>query len=92
MLPVPPYLSLFCQITHSHPVSFAVMDYKVPFRAFSKQAIRDGRNPLPPNYVGRMRHKPVCDMDGPLEDIDDALIHIERGVREVTMEEWVKLK
>jgi hypothetical protein len=29
------------------------MDYKVPARAYIKKIIKEGRNPLLPNYVGR---------------------------------------
>jgi hypothetical protein len=72
--------------------SFAVIDYKVPYRAFIKQALREGRNPLITNYVGYIGKKPVYDVDGPLEAIDDVLICTERDVCEVTTEEWRKLK
>jgi hypothetical protein len=34
----------------------------------------------------------MYEVEGPLESIDDILIRTERGVREVTNEEWGKLK
>jgi hypothetical protein len=46
--------------------SFALMDYKVPVRAFIKTDIQTGRNPLFPNYVGHIGRKPVYDANGPL--------------------------
>jgi hypothetical protein len=68
------------------------MDYKVPARAYIKKSIQKRRNPLLPNYVGRIGKKPVYKADGPLESMDDILIRTERGAREVTAEEWGKLK
>jgi hypothetical protein len=68
------------------------MNYKVPARAYIKRSIKKGRNPLLPNYVGHIGSKPVYDADGPLESMDDILIRTERGVREVTTEEWGKFK
>jgi hypothetical protein len=70
------------------PASFALMDYKVPARAFIKKGIQTGRNPLLPNYVGHIGRKPVYDANGPLESMDDILICTDRGVREVMTEEW----
>jgi hypothetical protein len=72
--------------------SFSLMDYKVPARAFIKKGIQTERNPLLPNYVGHIGRKPVYDANGPLESMDDILMHTDRGVREVTTEEWGKLK
>jgi hypothetical protein len=72
--------------------SFALMDYKVPARAFIKKGIQTGRNPLLPNYVGHIGRKPVYDTNGPLEYMDDIIICMDRGVGEVTTEEWGKLK
>jgi hypothetical protein len=72
--------------------SFTVMDYNVPVSAFIKKDIWTGRNLLLPNYVGHIGVKPVYDMDGPLESIDDIIIRTDRGVREVTTEEWRKLE
>jgi hypothetical protein len=60
------------------------MDYKVPARAFIKKDIRTGCNPILPNYVGHIGMKPVYDKDGPLGSMDDILIGMDRGVREVT--------
>jgi hypothetical protein len=34
----------------------------------------------------------VYEANGPLKSMDDILIHTERGVRDVTTEEWGKLK
>jgi hypothetical protein len=68
--------------------SFTVMDYKVRAHAFIKKLFRTGRNPLLPNYVGHIGMKPVYDTDRTLEYMDDILIHFDRGVREVTTEEW----
>jgi site-specific DNA-cytosine methylase len=73
-------------------VSFALTDYKMPARAYIKYSIKEGRNPLLPNYVGHIGRKPVYEADGTLKSIDDILIRTERGVREVTTEEWGKLK
>jgi hypothetical protein len=72
--------------------SFALMNYKLPARAFIKKSIHKGRSPLLPNYAGHIGIKPVYEANGPLESMDDVLIHTERGVREVTTEEWGKLK
>jgi hypothetical protein len=68
------------------------MDYKVPTRAYIKKSIKEGRSPLLPNYVWHFGRKPVCEADGPLESMDDMLVRTKRGVREVTTEEWGKLK
>jgi hypothetical protein len=72
--------------------SFAFMDYKVLARAYIKKSIKEGRNPLLPNYVGHIGRKPVYEADGTLEYMDDILIRTEIGVREVTTEEWVNLQ
>jgi hypothetical protein len=72
--------------------SFALMDYKVPARAFIKKSIHTCCNPLLPNYVGHIGRKPIYDVNGPLESMDDILIRTDRGVREVTAEEWGELK
>jgi hypothetical protein len=68
------------------------MDYKVPARAYIKKSIQEGRNPLLPNYVGHIGRKPVYEADGPLESMDDIPVQTDRGVREVTTEEWGQLK
>jgi hypothetical protein len=68
------------------------MDYKLPARAYIKMVIKEGRKPLLPNYVGHIGKKPVYEADGPLESMDDILVRTKRGVREVTTEEWGKLK
>jgi hypothetical protein len=68
------------------------MDYKVPACAYIKKSIKEGCNPLLPNYVRHIGSKPVYEADGPLKSMDDILIRTERGVREVTTEEWGKLK
>jgi hypothetical protein len=72
--------------------SFVLMDYKVPAREFIKKSIQTGRNPILPRYVGHIGSTPVYDANRPLESMDDNLIHTDRGVREVTTEEWGKLK
>jgi hypothetical protein len=68
------------------------MDYKVPSHAYIKKNINEGCNPLLPNYVGHIGRKPVYEADGPLDSMVDILIQTERGMREVTVEEWGKLK
>jgi hypothetical protein len=68
------------------------MDYKVPARAYIKKSIKEGCNPLLPNYEGHIEMKPVYEADGPLYSIDNIIVRMERGVREVTTEEWGKLK
>jgi hypothetical protein len=68
------------------------MDYKLPARAYIKKSIKEGRNPLLPNYVGHIGRTPVYEVDGPLEYMDDILIRTERGVWEVATEAWGKLK
>jgi hypothetical protein len=50
------------------------MDYKVPARAYIKKSIKEGRNPLLPNYVGHIGRTPMYEADGPLESMDDILI------------------
>jgi hypothetical protein len=55
--------------------SFALMDYKVPVRAFIKKIIQKSCNPLLPNYVGHIGRKPVYEANGPLESMDDILVH-----------------
>jgi site-specific DNA-cytosine methylase len=72
--------------------SFALMDYKVPARAYIKKMTKEGCNPLLPNCVGHIGRKPVYEADGPLESMDDILVRTKRGVREVMTEEWEKLK
>jgi hypothetical protein len=62
------------------------MDYKMPARAYIKKSIKEGRNPLLPNYVGRIGRKPVYEADGPLDSMDDILVRTERGVREFMTE------
>jgi hypothetical protein len=57
------------------------MDYKVPARAYIKKSIKEGRNPLLPNYVGHIGRKTVYDADGPLEFMGNILKLTERGVR-----------
>jgi hypothetical protein len=42
--------------------------------------------------VGHIGRKPVYGADRPFESMDNILIQTERGAREVTAEEWVKLK
>jgi hypothetical protein len=76
----------------SRSASFALMDYKVPARAYIKKSIKESLNPLLPNYVWHIGRKPVYEGGGPLESMDDILVRMERGLREVTTEEWVKLK
>jgi hypothetical protein len=64
----------------------------MPVRAYIKKIIKEGRNPLLPNYVGHIGRTPVHEADGPLESMDDILVRTERGFREVKTEEWGKLK
>jgi hypothetical protein len=64
------------------------MDYKVSARAFIKKCIQMGHNPLLHNNVGLIGRKPVYDANGPLYYMDDILIRMDRGVREVTTVEW----
>jgi hypothetical protein len=71
---------------------FALVDYKVPARVFIKNGIQTGRNPLLPNCVGRAGRKPIYDVNGPLQFMDDILIYTDRGLREVTTEKVGKLK
>jgi hypothetical protein len=71
---------------------FALINYKVPARAYTKKSIKEGHNPLLPNYVGHIGRKPVYEAYIPLESIDDILLRMERCVREVTTEKWGKLK
>jgi hypothetical protein len=71
---------------------FFFMDYKVPTRAYINKSIKEGCNPVLPNYVGHIGRKHVCEEDGPLDNMDDILVRMVRGVREVTTEEWGKLK
>jgi hypothetical protein len=66
---------------------FALMDYKVPARAYIKKSIQKGHNPLFPNYVGRTGRKPMYEAKGHLESMDGIIIRTERGVGEVTTEE-----
>jgi hypothetical protein len=54
--------------------SFALMDYKVSAQAYIKKSIREGLNPLLPNYVGGIGRRTVYEADGPLESMDDILI------------------
>jgi hypothetical protein len=42
--------------------------------------------------VGHIGQTPVYEADGPLDSIDDIVVRTKRGVREVTTEEWGKLK
>jgi hypothetical protein len=72
--------------------SFALMEYKVPAHAYIKKVIKESQNSLLPNYVGHIGKTPVYEADGPLESMDDILVLKKRGVRDVTTEEWVKLK
>jgi hypothetical protein len=57
------------------------MDYKMPARAYIKNSIKEGSNPLLPNYVGHIGRKPMCEADRPLESMHDILIRTERGAR-----------
>jgi hypothetical protein len=87
-----PFYLLAAERLPPQSASFALMDYKVPGRAYIKKMIKEGRNPLLPNYVGHIGRKPVYEADGPLESMDDILVRTKRGVREVTTEEWRELK
>jgi hypothetical protein len=89
--------SLYFSLIAAEPLppwsaSFAVMDYKVPARAFIKKDIWLGCNPLLPNYVGYIGTKLAYDSNGPIESMDDILIRTQRGVHEVTTEEGGELK
>jgi hypothetical protein len=81
--PLPFSLVVMAERLLTRSTSFVVVDYKVPVRAFIKKDIRTGRNPLSSNYVGHIGMKPVYDIDGPLESMDDILICMDRGLREV---------
>jgi hypothetical protein len=72
--------------------SFALMGYKIPARDYIKKVIKDGCNPLLPNCMKHIGPKPVYEANGPLESMDDIPVRTKRGVREVTTEEWGKLK
>jgi hypothetical protein len=87
-----PFSFLAAERLKPQSASFALMDYTVPARAYIKKSIHKGRNPLLPNYVGHIARKPVYKADVTLESSDDILIRTERGVREVTIEEWGELK
>jgi hypothetical protein len=73
-------------------VGVVYQEYKVPARAYIKKSTNEGCNPILPNYVGHIGRKAVYEADGTLESMDDILIRTERGAREVTTEEWGKLK
>jgi hypothetical protein len=47
------------------PASFALMDYKVPARAYIKKSIKEWHSPLLPNYLGHIGRKPVYEADRP---------------------------
>jgi hypothetical protein len=87
-----PFSLLAAERIPPRSASFALMDYKIPARAYIKKVINEGCNTLLPNYVGRIGQKPVYEANGPLEQMDDILVRTKRGVREVTTEEWGKLK
>jgi hypothetical protein len=55
--------------------------------------MKEGRSKPPlPNYVGHIGRKHVYEAEGPLESMEDILVRTKRGLREVTTEEWGKLK
>jgi hypothetical protein len=68
------------------------MDYKVLSRAYIKKIIKEGHNPLFPNYVGHIGRKSVYEADGTLYSMGDIAILTERGVREVKTEEGGSLR
>jgi hypothetical protein len=68
----------------SRSASFDLMDYKVPACAYIKKSIKEGHNPLLPNYVGHIGIKPVYEAYGTLMSMDDILVHTKRDAREVT--------
>jgi hypothetical protein len=79
-----PFSLLAAERLPPRSASFALMDYKLPARAYIKKIIKEGHNPLMPNYVGHIGRKPVYEAYGPLESMDDILVRTKRGVREVT--------
>jgi hypothetical protein len=64
----------------------------VPACAFIKKAIHEGRDLILSTCMGHIVTKPVYDTEVPLVYMDDILTRTKRGVREVTTEEWGKLK
>jgi hypothetical protein len=64
-----------------------LIDYKVPARAYIKKVIKEGRNPLLPNYVGHIGKKPMYEAERHLESMDDIVVQTKRGAREVMTEE-----
>jgi hypothetical protein len=72
--------------------SFALIYYKVPARALIKKSVQKGCNPLFPNYVGRIGRKPVYEVNGPLESMDDILIRTDRGVGKLRPRNGVNLR
>jgi hypothetical protein len=82
----PPFSLVAAERLLPRSASFALMDFKVPARAYIKKSIKEGRNSLLPNYVGHIGRKPLYEAGGPLESMDDIIIRTERGVSEVTTE------
>jgi hypothetical protein len=56
-----------------------------------KKYIWTGCNLLLPNYVGHIGMKTVYDTDGPLESMDDIIMHTDRRVQEVMKYKWENL-
>jgi hypothetical protein len=79
-----PFYLLAAERLPPRSASFALKDYKVPARAYIKKVIKEGRDPLLPNFVGHIGKKPVYEANGPLNSMDDILLRTKRGVREVT--------
>jgi hypothetical protein len=67
----PPYSLVAAERLPPRSASFALMDYKVSARAYIKKSIQKGRDHLCPNNVGHIGSKPVYEVDGPLEPMDD---------------------
>jgi hypothetical protein len=55
------------------------MDYKVPARAYIKKIIKEGCNPLLPNYVGNIGRKHVYEAYVSLDSMYDILVQTKRG-------------
>jgi hypothetical protein len=53
------------------------MDYKIPAHAYIKKVIKEGCNPLLPNYVGHIGPKPVYEANKLLESMDGILVRKE---------------
>jgi hypothetical protein len=69
-----PFSLLAAERLPPRSASFALMDYKIPARAYIKKVIKGGRNHLLPNYVGHIGPKPVYEANRPLESMEEILV------------------